>query len=76
MHIFIVATLQNETIVRVLVKVFVCVHMCVCVSVCVFLHDNWKRNGSRNMKFKCIVVNENNFNSYIGQCRTKVKVKA
>ena len=51
--------------------------MCVCVSMyaCVFLHDNSKRNQSRNMKFKYIVVNENNSDKFdIGHCQTKVMV--
>ena len=31
--------------------------MCLCVfHLCVFLHDNSKRNQSRNMKFEYIVV--------------------
>ena len=58
---------------------YVCVfiHMSVCVSLCVFLHDNLKRNQSRNMKFKYIVVNENNSDKFdIGHCQTKVKVTA
>ena len=51
--------------------------VCMCVSVCVFLHDNSKRNGSRNMKFKYITVNKNNSDKFdIGHCRTKVKVTA
>ena len=44
---------------------------------CVFLHDNSKRNRSRNMKFKYNVVNENNSDKFdIGHRRTKVKVTA
>ena len=38
--------------------------MCVCVCFCVFLHDNSKRNQSRNMKFKYFVVNENNSDKF------------
>ena len=34
------------------------------VCVCVFLHDNSKRNRSRNMKFKYIAVNENNSDKF------------
>ena len=43
------------------------------------LHDNSKRNESRNMKFKCIVVHvyENSWDKFdIGLWRTKVKVTA
>ena len=50
-------------------------HLYVCVSVCVFLHDNSKRNRSRNMKFKYIVVNKNNSDKFDnGHCQVKVKV--
>ena len=53
----------------------VCVCLCVCFRACVFLYDNSKRNGSRNMKFKYFVVNENNSDKFdIGLCRAKVKV--
>ena len=42
---------------------------------CVFLHDNSKSNRSRNMKFKCVIVNENISDKFnIGYCWIKVKV--
>ena len=47
---------------RVLVRVSVCV--CVCVPVCVFLHDNSKRNRSRNTKSEYIVVYENSSDEF------------
>ena len=54
---------------RVLIRVFVCIRVCVCVFPCVFLHDN-SRNQSRNMKFKYIVVYENNLDKFdIGHCQ-------
>ena len=60
---------------RVLVRVSVCVCLCVCVCVCVFLHDNSKRNLSRNMKLEYIVVYENSSDEFdIELRRTKVKV--
>ena len=59
----------------VLFRVLVCLRMCVCFWVCVFLLDNSKRNRSRNIKFKYIVVNENNLDKFnIRHCWTKVKV--
>ena len=55
--------------VSVCVCVCVCVRVCVRVCVCVFLHDN--------MKFKYIVVCENNSDKFnMGHCQTKVKVMA
>ena len=49
--------------------------LCVCVSVCVFLHDNSKRNRSRNMKLEYIVVYENCSDEFdIELHRIKVKV--
>ena len=51
--------------------------MCVCVRVCVcvFLHDNSKRNRSRNKKLEYIVVYENSSDEFdIEPCRIKVKV--
>ena len=58
---------------RVLVRVSVCVS--VCVRVCVFLHDNSKRNQSRNMKFEYIVVYEISSDEFhIEHYRIKVKV--
>ena len=49
-----------------------CASMCVCFCVCVFLHENAIRNWSRNMKFKYIVVYENNSDKFdIGHCRTR-----
>ena len=46
------------------VCVCVCVLVCVCVCVCVCLHDNSEKL-IRNMKFKYIVVHENNWTSLI-----------
>ena len=58
---------------RVLVRVSVCV--CVSVFVCVFLHDNSKRNRSRNTKLEYFVVYENSLDEFdIGLCRIKAKV--
>ena len=49
--------------------------VCVCVCVCVCLHDNSKRNPSRNMKLKYIVVYENSLDECdIELRRIKVKV--
>ena len=51
--------------------------MCVCVFVCacVFLHDNSKRNQSRNTKFEYIIVYENSSDEFdIELRRIKVKV--
>ena len=45
------------------------------VCVCVFLHDNLKRNRSRNTKLEYIVVYENSSDEfYIELRRIKVKV--
>ena len=54
-----------------------CVCMCVCVfqCLCVFLHDNSKRNRSRNTKLEYIVVYENSSDEFdIELCQIKVKV--
>ena len=62
---------------RVLVRVSLCVCVCVCVSVfvCVFLHDNSKRNQSRNTKLEYIVVYENSSDEFdIELHRIKVKI--
>ena len=62
---------------RVLVRVSVCVcaRVCVCVRVCVFLHDNSKRNRSRNTKSEYSVVYENSSDEFdIELHRIKVKV--
>ena len=60
---------------RVLVRVSVCVCVCLCVCVCGFLHDNSKRNRSRNMKSEYIVVYENSSDEFdIELHRIKVKV--
>ena len=49
--------------------------VCVCISVCVFCHDNSKRNRSRNMKLKYIVVYENILDKFDnGHYQIKVKV--
>ena len=46
-----------------------------CVCVCVFLHDNSKRNRSRNMKSEHIVLYENSSDEFdIELHRIKVKV--
>ena len=51
----------------------VCVRPCLCV--CVFLHDNSKRNRSRNTKSEYIVVYENSSDKFdIELHRIKVKV--
>ena len=58
---------------RVLVRVSVCV--CVCLCVCVFLHDNSKRNRSKNTKSEYFVVYENSSDEFdIRLHRIKVKV--
>ena len=58
---------------RVLVRVCVCV--CVCLCVCVFLHDNLKRNQSRNTKSEYFVAYENSSDEFdIELHRIKVKV--
>ena len=62
MNIVIVGFLQNTTIEYSSESVCVCwcIHVCVCVCVCgVCLHDNSKRNQSRNLKFENIVVYAN-----------------
>ena len=49
--------------------------LCVCVRVCVFLHDNSKRNRSRNMKLEYIVVYGNSSDQFdIEHHQIKVKV--
>ena len=49
--------------------------MFVCEFLCVLMHDNSKRNPSRNMKCEHIVVYENNSDKFdIGNCRIKFKV--
>ena len=50
--------------------------MCVCVfvCVCVFLHDNSKRNRSRNTKLEYIVVYENSWDEFDTELR-RIKVK-
>ena len=65
--IIIVAFLENATIGYSLESV--------CVFVCVFLHDNSKRNRSRNTKSEYIVVYENSSDEFdIELHRIKVKV--
>ena len=65
----IVAFLENATIGYSLESV------CVSVCVCVFLHDNSKRNRSRNTKSEYIVVYENSSDEFdIELHRIKVKV--
>ena len=61
---------------RVLIRVYLCVCACVCVypCLCVFLHDNSKRNQSRNTKLEYIVVYENSSDEFdIELCRIKIK---
>ena len=77
--IIIVEFLENATIGYSLESVCVCVRVCVCVCpcLCVFLHDNSKRNQSRNTKLKYIVVYENSsneFNIELGRIKVKVTV--
>ena len=49
--------------------------MCVFVCVCVFLHDNLKKNRSRNTKLEYLIEYENSSNEFdIELCRIKVKV--
>ena len=71
--IFIVAFLENATIGYSLESLCVCVFVCVCV----FLHDNSKRNQSRNTKLEYIVVYENSsdeFDSELHRINVKVTV--
>ena len=69
--VIIVAFLENATIGYSLESLCVCV----CVCVCVFLHDNSKRNLSRNTKSEYIVVYENSSDEFdIELHRIKVKV--
>ena len=71
----IVAFLENATIGYSLESLCVCVCVCVCVFVCVFLHDNSKRNRSRNTKLEYIVVYENSSDEFdIELRRIKAKV--
>ena len=73
MDFIIVAFLENATIGYSLESLCVCVRPCLCV--CVFLHDNSKRNRSRNMKSEYIVVYENSSEEFdIELHRIKVKV--
>ena len=59
---------------RVLVRVCVCVCLCSCAC-CVFLHDNSKRNRSRNIKLEYIVVYKNSSDEFnIEHHWIKVKV--
>ena len=58
-------------------SVFVCACVCVCLCVCEFLHDNSKRNRSRNMKLEHILVYENSSDEFdIEHHQIKVKVTA
>ena len=58
---------------RVLVRVSLCVLVSVCV--CFFLHDNSKRNRSRNTKLEYLVVYENISDKFdVEPRRIKVKV--
>ena len=66
-NLIIVAFLENATIGYSLESLFVCV--------CVFLHDNSKRNRSRNTKLEYVVVYENSSDEFdIELRRIKVKV--
>ena len=68
-YLIIVAFLENATIWYSLES------LCVCVSVCEFLHDNSKRNRSRNTKSEYIVAYENSSDEFdIELHRIKVKV--
>ena len=72
--VIIVAFLENvfgKRNYRVLVRVSVCV--CVCFRVCVFLHDNSKRNRSRNTKLE-YTVHENSSDEFNIELR-QIKVK-
>ena len=56
-------------------RVLVRVSVCVCAFVCVFLHDNSKRNQSRNTKSEYIVAYEISSDEFdIELHRIKVKV--
>ena len=48
--------------------------MCPCLCVCVLLHDNAKRNWSRNTKLEYIVIYENSSDEFDIQFR-RIKVK-
>ena len=70
-ELIIVAFLENATIGYSLESLCVCVFVCVGV----FLHDNSKRNRSRNTKSENIVVYENSSDEFdIELHRIKVKV--
>ena len=72
-NIVIVAFLENATIGYSLESLCVCV--CVFVCVCLFLHDNSKRNQSRNTKLEYIEEYENSSDKFdIELRRIKVKV--
>ena len=72
-QVIIVAFLENATIGYSLESL--CVRVCVFVCVRVFLHDNSKRNRSRNTKLEYIVVYENSSEEFdIELHRIKVKV--
>ena len=71
----VVVFLENATIGYSLESVCVCVCPCLCVCVFVFLHDNLKRNLSRNTKLEYIVEYENSSDEFdIELRRIKVKV--
>ena len=73
LFLVIVAFLENATIGYSLESL--CVRVFVCV--CVFLHDNSKRNRSRNTKLEYIVVYENSsdeFDIELHQIKVKVTV--
>ena len=63
--VIIVAFLENATIGYSLESV--------CVCVCVFVHDNSKRNQSRNTKLECIVEYENSSDEFDNELR-RIKV--
>ena len=74
-HLFYYSCVFGKRNYRVLVRVSVCVCMSVFVCVSVFLHDNSKRNWSRNTKLEYIVVYENSSDEFdIELRRIKVKV--
>ena len=70
--LFLVAFLEKATIGYSLESLCVCV--CVSVFVCVLLHDNSKRNRSRNTKLEYIVVYENSLDEFDIELR-QIKVK-